>query len=65
MKPRVEVWNHFSKFVNKDGRAMCKCNYYAENYICSTKNGTTGRSQEKYKQKRQIIGVESKTELDK
>ncbi|WOL08586.1 zinc finger BED domain-containing protein RICESLEEPER 2-like [Canna indica] len=37
MKPRADVWNHYTKFSNKEGKLKCKCNYCEQEYACDTK----------------------------
>ncbi|WOL10437.1 zinc finger BED domain-containing protein RICESLEEPER 1-like [Canna indica] len=37
MKPRGDVWNHYTKFTNKEGKLKGKCNYCGQEYAYDTK----------------------------
>ncbi|KAG8661312.1 hypothetical protein MANES_02G223166v8 [Manihot esculenta] len=42
VKPRSEVWDHFTKFVSDEGELKGKCNYCKKDFCCDPKrNGTT------------------------
>ena len=42
IKSRAEVWNHFTKFVNKQGEHKARCNYCDREFCADPKlNGTT------------------------
>ncbi|XP_044465418.1 zinc finger BED domain-containing protein RICESLEEPER 3-like [Mangifera indica] len=40
-KLRSDVWNHFTKYENKDKEVKAQCHYCKKNFDGSSKNGTT------------------------
>ena len=42
VKPRSDIWDHFTKFTNKNMEKKCKCNYCGREYKCNPSvNGTS------------------------
>ena len=42
MATRLEVWNHFTKFINNEGGKKARCNYCRKEYFCDGKRNGTG-----------------------
>ncbi|KAK1411369.1 hypothetical protein QVD17_37917 [Tagetes erecta] len=40
-KPRSEVWKHFTRYIDKDGKVRARCNYCIIDYACDSKSSGT------------------------
>ncbi|KAK1434583.1 hypothetical protein QVD17_00330 [Tagetes erecta] len=40
-KPRSEVWKHFTRYIDKDGKDRARCNYCTIDYACDSKSSGT------------------------
>lgn len=40
-KPRSDVWNHFTRYIDEDGKEMASCNYCIAKYACESKGSGT------------------------
>ena len=42
LRARLDVWDHFTKFINSEGQIKGRCNYCSREFHCDPKkNGTT------------------------
>ena len=62
IKSQAEVWNHFTKFVNKQGEHKARCNYCDREFCADPKlNGTTSlKFQKKFVRRYLILQILAK-----